>query len=85
MHARLDEYLTPFNNALQQAGPMLNTATDQGRALLDMMLTQQATIIAYENAFKLLMVLTLTALPLVMFIGKMARKPAEGAPAHAMD
>ena len=59
MHARLAEHITPFNDALQQAGPMLSTATDQGRALLDAMLTQQATVIAYDNDFKLLMVLTL--------------------------
>src|SRR5262249_494816 len=55
MHARLAEHINPFNNALQQAGAMLNTATDQGRALLDMMVTQQATIISYDNTFKLLM------------------------------
>jgi DHA2 family multidrug resistance protein len=86
MHARLSENITPFNNALQQAGSMLSTATDQGRALLDMMVTQQATIIAYDNTFKLLMILTLIALPLVLAIGRMRPKPA-GAPAevHAMD
>jgi len=65
MHARLAEHITPFNNALQQAGSMLSTATDQGRALLDAMLTQQATVIAYDNTFKLLMILTLIALPRV--------------------
>ena len=55
---------------------MLSTATDQGRALLDAMLTQQATIIAYDNTFKLLMILTLIALPLVLFIGtSRAKKP----------
>jgi DHA2 family multidrug resistance protein len=86
MHARLTEHVTPFNNALQQAGSMLNTATDQGRALLDMMITQQATIISYDNTFKLLMVLTLVALPLVLAIGKARAKPAGGAPeVHAMD
>ncbi len=52
MHARLAEHINPFNNALQQAGSMLSTATDQGRALLDAMLTQQATVIAYDNTFK---------------------------------
>ena len=86
MHARLTEHVTPFNNALQQAGSMLNTATDQGRALLDMMVTQQATIISYDNTFKLLMVLTLISLPLVLAIGKARAKPAGGAPeVHAMD
>jgi MFS transporter, DHA2 family, multidrug resistance protein len=87
MHARLAEDINPFNNALQQAGSMLSTATDQGRALLDAMLTQQASIIAYDNTFKLLMVLTLVALPLVLLIGKTKPKPAATAPAevHAMD
>ena len=86
MHARLTEHVTPFNDALQQAGSMLNTATDQGRALLDMMVTQQATIISYDNTFKLLMVLTLVSLPLVLAIGKARAKPAGGAPeVHAMD
>jgi hypothetical protein len=32
MHARLAEHINPFNNALQQAGSMLSTRTDQGRA-----------------------------------------------------
>jgi DHA2 family multidrug resistance protein len=87
MHARLAEHITPFNNALQQAGSMLSTATDQGRALLDALLTQQATVISYENTFKLLMVLTLIALPLVLVIGSSRAKKDAGGPAevHAMD
>jgi DHA2 family multidrug resistance protein len=86
MHARLAEYITPFNNALQQAGSMLSTATDQGRALLEVMLTQQATIIAYDNTFKLLMILTLIALPLVLVIGSSQAKKAPGpTEVHAMD
>jgi DHA2 family multidrug resistance protein len=86
MHARLAEFINPFNNALQQAPSMLSTATDQGRALLDAMLTRQATVIAYDNTFKLLMVLTLCALPLVLLIGSSRTKP-DAAPveAHAMD
>jgi DHA2 family multidrug resistance protein len=87
MHARLSEHINPFNNALQQAGSMLSTATDQGRALLDAMVTQQATVISYDNTFKLLMILTLIALPLVLLIGTSRAKPSGGAPAevHAMD
>ncbi|AMN45373.1 DHA2 family efflux MFS transporter permease subunit [Rhodoplanes sp. Z2-YC6860] len=86
MHARLTEHVTPFNDALQQAGSMLDMATDQGRALLDTIVTQQATIISYDNTFKLLMMLTLVSLPLVLAIGKARPKPA-GAPeeVHAMD
>jgi DHA2 family multidrug resistance protein len=87
MHARLAEHITPFNDPLQMAGAMLSTATDQGRALLDLMLTQQATIIAYDNTFKLLMILTLVALPLVLAIGSSRAKTASSGPSevHAMD
>jgi DHA2 family multidrug resistance protein len=88
MHARLAEEITPFNNALQQAGSMLSTVTDQGRALLDIMLTQQATIIAYDNTFKLLMILTLITMPFVLAIGSSRAKKAPAAvpaEAHAMD
>jgi len=56
----------PQYNGLKffQRGGMVLGAS-QGRALLDAMLTQQATVIAYDNTFKLLMVLTVIALPLV--------------------
>ncbi len=70
MHAHLTEYVTPFSNPLKMpdVASILNTATDQGRALIDAMITQQAAIIAYGNDFKLLMVLTLIAIPLVFLI-----------------
>ena len=49
-------------------------------------MTQQATIISYDNTFKLLMVLTLVSLPLVLAIGRVRAKPSGGAPeVHAMD
>ena len=69
MHARLAEHITPFNDALRQAGPMLDPSTDQGRALIDLMLTQQAQVIAYQNDFKMLMVFTLILMPFVLIIG----------------
>src|SRR5262249_14593264 len=71
MHARLAEYVTPFNGALQMPDvtSIINLATDTGRALADALLTQQATIMAYANSYLLLMVLTLATLPLILMIG----------------
>ena len=69
MHARLAEHITPFNDALRDAGPLLDPSTDQGRALLDALITQQATVIAYQNDFKLLMIFTLVTMPFVLLIG----------------
>jgi DHA2 family multidrug resistance protein len=87
MHARLDEFVTPFNSALAMPdAAMLNLGTDMGRAMMDRLLNQQATIIAYANDFKLLMYLTLVAIPLVFIIGRTrvarAAPPPEAAAAH---
>ncbi len=69
MHARLVEHITPFNDALRQAGALIDINTDQGRAVLDGIVTQQASVIAYQNDFMLLMILTLATMPFVLFIG----------------
>ena len=79
MHARLAEHVTPFNNALQMPDvhAILNMATEQGRAMMDMIVTQQATMIAYLNDYKLLMVLTFAMIPLIFIIGSSRKKPSE--------
>lgn len=43
-----------------------------GRAALDGVVTLQATVISYMNDFKLMMILSLAAIPLVLLL----RKPA---------
>ena len=69
MHARLAESITPFNQALADpAAAMLDPRTETGRALLEQIMTQQATIIAYANDFKLMMIMTIVAFPLIVLI-----------------
>ncbi|HEY6024078.1 MAG TPA: DHA2 family efflux MFS transporter permease subunit [Pseudolabrys sp.] len=84
MHARLTEQVTPFNDALQMpdVAGNLDVHTDAGRALLDMIVTQQASMLAYLNDFKLLMILTLAVIPLVLIIGTM-RAASGGKPEPA--
>jgi DHA2 family multidrug resistance protein len=87
MHARLTEFVTPFSNALAMPdSAMLNPGTEMGRAMMEKIVTQQATVIAYANDFKLLMYLTLATIPLVFVIGAaQAASPAartQPAPAH---
>jgi DHA2 family multidrug resistance protein len=79
MHARLTEYVTPFNDALQMPDVVstLNMHSDMGRAMLDAIVTQQAAMIAYLNDYKLLMVLTLAMVPLVLIIGTSKRRLTE--------
>ena len=71
--------MTPFNNALQMpdVSGILNINTETGRALLDMLVTQQAAMIAYLNDYKLLMLLTLGMMPLVMIISTARKRPSE--------
>ena len=52
------EQVTPFSDTLR-AGVLLDTATDQGRALLQVIMTEQATVIAYQNDFRLVIMFTL--------------------------
>jgi DHA2 family multidrug resistance protein len=81
MHARLTESLTPFNQALDQvldqamAEPTAryNASTESGRALIEQVVTQQATIIAYANDFKLMLLATLLVFPLIVLISR--RRP----------
>lgn len=88
MHARLVESVTPFNGPLHMpdAAAALNMTTDAGKALLDAIVTQQAVIIAYANDYKLLLVLSVVAIPLVFFVGSSAavRQLAKNE-AHAME
>jgi DHA2 family multidrug resistance protein len=71
MHASLTELITPFNDALRapDVSTILNMASDTGRAMMERILTQQASIIAYANDFKMLTYLTLVTVPFVFLIG----------------
>ena len=80
MRARLAESVTPFNQALADpAAALLDPKTDTGRALLEQIVGQQAAIIAYDNSFLLMMVLTLAAFPLIALV-RVERRPPQGAP-----
>jgi MFS transporter, DHA2 family, multidrug resistance protein len=69
MHARLAESVTPFNQGLADpAAAMLDPNTEMGRALLEQIITHQAAIIAYANDFKLMMIMTIVAFPLILLI-----------------
>jgi MFS transporter, DHA2 family, multidrug resistance protein len=69
MHARLTESVTPFNQAMADpAAAMLDPSTDTGRALLEQVVTQQATVIAYANDYMLMLGMVLLAFPLILLI-----------------
>ncbi|HEY4252265.1 MAG TPA: DHA2 family efflux MFS transporter permease subunit [Roseomonas sp.] len=80
-HEEIGRYLTPFHRIWQYPAvhQMLDPTTLAGRTALDDMVTEQATIIAYINDFKLLMVLSLVVMPLLLLL----RRP--DSPAAAPD
>jgi DHA2 family multidrug resistance protein len=77
MHSRLGEHITLFGGQLHPGAPY-SFSTPQGLAALDASVTRQAEMIAYNNDFKLLLVLSLAVLPLVLLLSP----PRPGA-AHA--
>ena len=58
-----------------------NPLTAAGRALLDAQVTQQAQIIAFSDDFRLVIFLTLAALPLLLILGRGARMAETGSAA----
>ena len=76
MHSRLAEHITPFGDALNaQTTQALSSAA--GLAGLNASVTRQAAMIAYNNDFKLMLVLTICAVPLVALLRPAT--PARGA------
>jgi MFS transporter, DHA2 family, multidrug resistance protein len=69
MHASIAAHVTPFNRMLQTGGAYLfwNAAAPPGLAALNAEITRQASIIAYVDDFKLMLLITLpTALLLLL-------------------
>lgn len=84
-HAEIANYVTPYNRLFEL--PAIRHAWDPatlaGRAALDEVITRQATIIAYIDDFKLLMILCLAALPFLALL-RTPRRQAAPADDHAM-
>ena len=72
MHSRLAENITPFNSAL----PPDALASTGSLAALNAQVSGQAAMIAYNNDFKLMLLLTLLAIPLVALLRGAKRKAA---------
>ena len=74
-HAEIGQYVTAVNRLFENPAiaRLWSPLTMAGRAALDSTITVQAQIIAYIDDFKLLMILTLLALPLIFFFRRPAR------------
>jgi MFS transporter, DHA2 family, multidrug resistance protein len=71
-HADIVQHVTAVNRVFENPtiAQFWNPATDAGRAALDAMITRQAQIIAYIDDFKLMMIVTFAAIPLLIAFKK---------------
>jgi DHA2 family multidrug resistance protein len=85
LHAEIAANVTPFNDALRQVNVarIWNLATVAGRSALNAEVTRQANIIAYANDFKLMMLVSLAALPFILLLHP--AKSQAGAEAAVME
>jgi DHA2 family multidrug resistance protein len=89
-HAELGAHITA--GGLTGADPLVSSilggSTDAALAMADGIVNQQAAMIAYLDDFKLMMILTMAAIPLVLLLKRPKPKPAgvkEEAPAVHFD
>jgi DHA2 family multidrug resistance protein len=82
-HAEIAQHVTAVNRIFSDptVARYWNPLTAAGRAALDAMITQQAQIIAYIDDYKLLMLATLAAIPLLIVFKKAS---GEGGPGHTV-
>ena len=71
MHASLAEHITPYGDALSSPAAAA-LSTPGGLAALNQSISAQAAMIAYNDDFKLMMVLTICAVPLVALLRRAA-------------
>jgi len=82
-HATIASHVTAFNHAFDNSivRHALSPWTASGRAALDRVIQTQASIISYIDDFKLMMILSLAAIPLVLLLRS---APSSGENDHAM-
>jgi DHA2 family multidrug resistance protein len=83
-HARLVENINVYNPVLQALPPEMGLQTPQGIALLAAEINRQAGMIGYVDDFRIMMAITLLALPLLLLMRPPGRNaaPVQVDPGH---
>ncbi len=82
-HAELSAGMTPFNPNLLAASPGAAAGDPTALSQIDNLVNLQALMVSYIDDFKLMMIVTLCAIPLALLLRKPAAAVAQGAPAAA--
>ena len=78
--AALVEHITPYRQVVRDYAHELNLATFTGRAALAQIVTAQAEAVAFIDNFKLMMFVSLLAIPLVLLVQRPRRLPGDRGP-----
>jgi DHA2 family multidrug resistance protein len=81
-HSVLSGFVTPLNRAFQGAASALLPVTSQAAQTLDAIVSRQAEIVAYNNDWKLMMLMSLPML-LLLLLMRGPKKGAGGGAEHA--
>jgi DHA2 family multidrug resistance protein len=86
-HADIADGVTPFNRALHAARILRfwDPAQVHGATALNVEVTRQASIIAYIDDFKLMLILAIATLPFILLIRSKATAAAAGDHGAVMD
>lgn len=84
-HAEIAAGMTPYNETLKALMPTAAAGDPTALSQLDALITQQAAMISYVDDFKLMMIVTLFAMPLALLLRKPKGPAMAGAPAAHMD
>jgi DHA2 family multidrug resistance protein len=83
VHARLAEHLRPDNPMIPTLASHFSLTDPAGVAALNREITRQATMVAYVDDFKLMMLVSLASIPLVLLLRRpQPRPPPRAAPAE---
>ncbi|MGF7005993.1 DHA2 family efflux MFS transporter permease subunit [Aminobacter sp. BE322] len=84
-HSELAANITPFNPNLAALSPAAAGGNAQALSQIDGLVNIQALMISYVDDFKLMMIVTLCAMPLALLLRKPKVQATGGAPAAHMD
>jgi DHA2 family multidrug resistance protein len=79
--ASLVEHVTPYRQVVRDYAHEFSLATLSGRAALAQMVTAQAEAVAFIDNFKLMMFVSLLAIPLVLLVQHPRQAVGDAAPA----
>ncbi len=81
-HSELSQHITALNPVLKQVLPSAAAGDPASLSIIDRLVNQQAMMISYNDDFRLMMMVTLCAMPLVLLMRRPQARVASAPAAH---